>query len=196
MSDALEAIHDFWFGELDENGLCASDRHSLWFGASEKTDTFCREHFGASLALALAGQLQHWPQTARGLVALVVLLDQFSRNIHRDTPLAFAGDPLALALAEDAIATDRHLRLPAIHRVFLYLPLEHCEDPAVQEVSVTLFRALAKQARHPRFDAFSRYAIAHRDVIAQFGRFPHRNAALGRKSSTEELAYLEKHGGF
>ena len=196
MADTLEAIHAFWFGELDEHGLCASDRQSLWFGASEKTDAFCREQFGASLALALAGQLQHWPQTDRGLVALVVVLDQFSRNIHRDTPLAFAGDPLALALAEDAIATDRHLRLPAIHRVFLYLPLEHCEDLAVQETSVTLFKALAKQARHPQFDAFSRYAIAHRDVIAQFGRFPHRNAALGRKSSTEELAYLEEHGGF
>ena len=163
MTDTIEAIHDFWFGELDENGLCREQHHSLWFGARDETDTFCREHFGASLALALDGQLPSWTQTDRGLVALVVLLDQFSRNIHR---------------------------------VFLYLPLEHCEDLAVQETCVALFTALAKQAGHPQFDGFCRYAIAHREVIARFGRFPHRNVALGRESSAEELAYLEEHGGF
>jgi uncharacterized protein (DUF924 family) len=196
MTNTIEAIHDFWFGELDENGLCSNDHHALWFGASDETDTFCHEQFGASLALALDGQLQAWAQTDRGLLALVVLLDQFTRNIHRGTTQAFAGDPIALALAQDTIATGRHLRLPAIHRVFLYLPLEHCEDLAAQESCVALFEALSKQTGHPHFASFTRYAIAHRDVIAQFGRFPHRNAALGRESSAAELAYLKVHGGF
>ncbi|MCB1687057.1 MAG: DUF924 domain-containing protein [Halioglobus sp.] len=196
MQDTIEAIHTFWFGELDGSGLSKTDMHSLWFGASAETDAFCREQFGASLALALQGQLQDWAQTDRGLVALVVLLDQFSRNIHRGTAQAFAGDPIALALAQDAIASGRHLQLPAIHRVFLYLPLEHCENLAIQENSVALFGALANEAAHPQFDSFSRYAIAHRDVIARFGRFPHRNEALGREPTTAELAYLKEHGGF
>ena len=194
--NTIDAIHNFWFGELDETGLCQTDKHARWFGASEATDTFCRQHFGAPLAQALTGELQDWEDTDRGLVALVVLLDQFTRNIHRGTALAFAGDPLALALSEKTIASGRHLTLPAIHRVFLYLPLEHCEDLAVQEISVALFEALASEIENPQFDGFSRYAIAHRDVIARFGRFPHRNRALGRTSSTEELAYLEEHGGF
>ncbi len=196
MTETIEAIHGFWFGELDERGLCKTDKHALWFGASEETDAFCREQFSATLALALDGQLDDWAHTDRGLLALVVLLDQFSRNIHRGTAQAFAGDPRALELALESIDSGRHLRLPAIHRVFLYLPLEHCEDLAVQERCVTLFEALSNQAGHPQFAEFTRFAIAHRDVIARFGRFPHRNAVLGRASSAAELAYLDKHGGF
>jgi uncharacterized protein (DUF924 family) len=196
MHDTIEAIHEFWFGELDAHGLCIDDRNALWFGASEATDAICRDRFGAALAQARDGGLNDWAQTDRGLVALVVLLDQFSRNIHRDTALAFAGDAAAIALAQDAIASGRHLRLPAIHRVFVYLPLEHCEDIAVQEQCVSLFEELARRMNHPQFDSFARYAVAHRDAIARFGRFPHRNAILGRASSAAELTYLAEHGGF
>ena len=196
MTDISEDIHAFWFGELDENGRCVEDRNALWFGASDTTDAECRTRFGASLALALQGKLDAWTQTNRGLVALIVLLDQFSRNIHRGTAQAFTGDPLALALAQDTISSGRHLRLPAIHRVFLYLPLEHCEDLAVQDTCVALFAQLQQIGGDAQFASFARYAIAHRDVIARFGRFPHRNALLGRTSSAEELSYLEQHGGF
>jgi uncharacterized protein (DUF924 family) len=196
VADIITEIHDFWFGELDENGLCAKERNALWFGASAETDTFCRARFAASLTLALRGELDHWAQTDRGLIALVVLLDQFSRNIHRGTPQAFASDPQALALAQDAIATGRHLRLPAIHRIFLYLPLQHCEIQAVQEQSVALNEDLARLIGNPEFANFARYAVAHRDIIAQFGRFPHRNAILGRASTKAELTYLAEHGGF
>jgi len=196
MTDTITEIHDFWFGELDENGLCKTDRNALWFGADEATDTRCRALFGASLADALNGKLDSWEATDRGLVALVVLLDQFSRNIHRGTALAFGGDPKALALAQDAIASGRYLRLPLIHRVFLYLPLEHSEELALQHQCVGLFEELALVSDHPQFASFTRYAIAHRDVIAKFGRFPHRNVALGRSSSATEMAYLEQHGGF
>jgi uncharacterized protein (DUF924 family) len=194
--DIIDEIHDFWFGELDENGLCASDRSALWFGANDTTDTHCRARFGAALAQALRGELDRWAETDRGLIALIVLLDQFSRNIHRGTAQAFAGDPHALALAQEAIHDGRHRQLPLIHRVFLYLPLEHCEDLAVQEQAVALFTALAQSTSLPQFEQFTRYAAAHRDVIARFGRFPHRNAILGRASSAAELAWLAAHGGF
>ena len=196
MTNTITGIHDFWFGELDENGLCKTDRNALWFGADEATDMRCGVLFGASLSHALNGKLDAWEATDRGLVALVVLLDQFSRNIHRGTAQAFGGDPQALALAQDAIASGRHLRLPMIHRVFLYLPLEHSEGLALQNQCVDLFEELALAGDHPQFASFTRYALAHRDVIAQFGRFPHRNAALGRVSSAAEVAYLEQHGGF
>jgi len=196
MTNTITEIHDFWFGELDENGLCKTDRNVLWFGADDATDARCRELFGAPLSLALNGKLDSWEVTDRGLVALVVLLDQFSRNIHRSTAQAFGGDPKALALAQDAIASGRHLALPLIHRVFLYLPLEHSEELALQNQCVALFEELAQLSDHPQFASFTRYAMAHRDVIAQFGRFPHRNAVLGRQSTPDELAYLEHHGGF
>ncbi len=196
MTDTITDIHYFWFGELDENGLCTTDRNALWFGANEETDASCRVRFGASLTLALAGKIAAWAQTDRGLVALVVLLDQFSRNIHRGTAQAFGGDALALALAENTIASGRHLHLPTIHRVFLYLPLEHSEDLARQDKCVSLFEELVKVSDHPQFASFTRYARAHRDVIAKFGRFPHRNALLERQSNAAEVAYLEQHGGF
>lgn len=196
MTDIIEEIHQFWFGALDENGLCANDHHALWFGASSETDAYCRTLFGAALAQAREHQLDAWTQTDRGLVALILLLDQFSRNIYRGTAQAFAGDAQALTLAQDAIFADRHRRLPLIHRVFLYLPLEHCEDIVVQEQCVVLFEELARHTDHPQFVGFKQYAAAHRDVIARFGRFPHRNAVLGRPSSDAELAWLAEHGGF
>jgi len=196
VTDTVAEIHDFWFGELDADGLCGTDRHGLWFGADAATDRVCRERFGAALEQAVTGALDAWANTARGLVALVVLLDQFSRNIHRGTPRAFAGDDRALALALDAIEGDRHLRLPAIHRVFLYLPLEHSEDIGMQDRAVALFRALQEVTNDPRVSDFTRYALAHREVIAMFGRFPHRNAILGRTSSAGEINWLDKHGGF
>ena len=99
-------------------------------------------------------------------------------------------------MARRAIAAGRHRQLPNIHRVFLYLPLEHCEDRATQDECVQLFTALAAETGAAAVDGFARYAVAHRDVIARFGRFPHRNAILGRISSPEESAYLERHGGF
>jgi uncharacterized protein (DUF924 family) len=192
----IAAIHQFWFGHLDETGWAAPEKHKLWFSASPQTDTAVASRFGSLVTRALAGELESWARSDTGLVALVLLLDQFPRNIYRGTARAFAGDARALALVRPATASDRHRRLPNIHRVFLYLPLEHCEDPAIQDECVRLFTALAAETRTAAADDFTRYAIAHRDVIARFGRFPHRNAILGRSSSAEESAYLERHGGF
>ena len=196
MTDTINAIHRFWFGELDEAGMCVADHNPLWFTASVRTDEVCRARFGNAVLRAMAGELDFWADTDAGLVALIIALDQFTRNIHRGTPQAFAGDATALALAQQTIASRHHLHLAAIHQVFLYLPLEHCEDREVQEECVTLFEQLAAVTGHEQIASFTRYAAAHRDVIAQFGRFPHRNAILGRRSTPAELAYLEQHSGF
>ena len=196
MDAKVTQLHDFWFGPLDEAGFCAATQHGLWFTKSEATDATCRERFGSLVDQALAGELDHWVDDDQGLVALVILLDQFTRNIYRDTARAFAGDPKALALAQACIAAGRHQRLPAIHQVFLFMPLEHSEDLAVQEQCVSLFEELAALTGSEQVGNFGQYAKAHRDVIARFGRFPHRNRILGRDSSPEELAYLDEHGGF
>lgn len=196
MNGDIGRIHDFWFGELDETGLCVEDRNSLWFGSSAQTDQLCADQFGTLVDQATHGGLIDWPEQDPGLIALILLLDQMTRNIYRGTPDAFSGDDRALALAQHTIVTGHHQRLPAIHQVFLFLPLEHCEDEEVQAECVTLFAELAAVTGNAQIASFSRYAQAHRDVISRFGRFPHRNPILGRTSTPQELAYLEEHGGF
>lgn len=195
----IAEIHGFWFGRLDQYGNSEPEYRQLWFQSSAATDTTIERRFGYPVKLALAGELDQWPQRERGLVAMVLLLDQFTRNLFRGTPQAFAGDATALTLSRQAIAAGADRALPTIHRVFLYLPLEHSEELAVQEQSVTLFENLREDSAPELRDQlaeYCRYAVAHRDVIARFGRFPHRNAMLGRKSSPEELQHLETHGGF
>ena len=196
MQPEIDSLLDYWFGPLDERGLCLETRNPLWFQRRQDTDDFCRENYETLLERARRGELDDWQDTDRGLVALVVLMDQFSRNIHRDTPGAFAADAAALRVAQQAIDEGRDLRLPAVHRAFLYMPLEHSEDIAVQVQCVERFGQLADEVPDEQITSFARYAQAHYDVIARFGRFPHRNAILGRKSTPEELAYLQKHGGF
>jgi len=196
MDQQIEAIHDFWFGPLDEAGLCDPEKHDLWFKSNPQIDDLIRERFGELTARATAGELDHWADSGPGLVALVILLDQFNRNIHRGKPEAFAADEPALALAQHYIETGHYRRLPAIHQAFLYMPLEHAEDLEAQEECVTLFEELAAVTGSQLITDYIRYAAAHRDVITRFGRFPHRNAILGRASTAEELAYLETHRGF
>ncbi len=196
MDSAIEDIHQFWFGELDEQGFCAPSFHSLWFKKSDATDRHCREQFGPWVERAIDGELAHWKADSRSLIALILLLDQFTRNIYRDSAEAFAGDAQALAAATACVDSGRHLQLPPIHRVFLYMPLEHSEDLETQQRCVALFEALATETGDADIAGFGRYAVAHRDVIAQFGRFPHRNAVLGRESTAAEIEYLNNHGGF
>ena len=192
----IDDILMFWFGPLGNEGLSAPAQHGLWFKSSADTDDKCRELFGAAVEQAIEGGLDDWAASDRGLIALMVLLDQFPRNIYRGTAAAFSGDAHALPLALQAITEGRHLELPLIHRVFLYLPLEHCEDLAVQEQCVSLFEDMARSTGLSQMADFSRYAVAHRDVIAQFGRFPHRNIILERPSSPAELEHIATHGGF
>ena len=192
----MDEILMFWFGQLNTAGLSEPGQHGLWFKSSEATDRQCRELFGSWVEQAIAGRLDDWAASDKGLMALILLLDQFPRNIYRGTTAAFCGDPRALALAQQAIAGNRHRDMPPIHRVFLYLPLEHSEDLAAQEQCVSLFENIAEATGLEQMADFARYAKAHRDVIASFGRFPHRNAILGRESTPAEVEHLTTHGGF
>ena len=186
----------FWFGPLDDQGLSKAEQHGLWFKSSQSTDQNICELFGATVDEALRGELDCWASSEAGLIALILLLDQFTRNMYRGTPEAFSGDSAAVALARAAIEENRHLRMPLIHRVFLYLPLEHSETIDDQNRCVALFEDMTTATGLEQMRSSTRYALAHRDVIAQFGRFPHRNLMLGRTSTPAEQAHIATHGGF
>lgn len=160
---------------------------SKWFAGGDKFDRNCRDRFQATLEVAKAGDLDHWAETAAGSLALLLLLDQMSRNIYRGTPEAFAADSKAVAIAEDAVCRGFDRAFPKDVRGFFYLPFEHSEDMVHQEKSVDLGRRLGER------DIYH-YALIHMDVIRRFGRFPHRNRILGRESTPEEVAYLDDSG--
>lgn len=197
MNDDPERVLAFWFGAAGSAATVAARQRGLWFGKSPDNDRAVAERFTDTLKLAGAGGLDHWTVTARGRLALVIVLDQFPHHIHRDQPQAFATDAPALALSLAALASGEDRRLAPIERVFLYLPLEHAEALDLQERSVALYQALAREAdagERPLFDDFLDYARQHRDVVARFGRFPHRNAVLGRVSTPEEVEFLKQPG--
>jgi len=182
-------ILDTWFGP----DLAPWQRR--WFIADPAFDAAIRDRFGALLAPARAGALDGWAATPDGTLALLLVLDQFPRNLHRGTPMAFAGDAHARAIARRAVLRDRmDLAFPPSARCFLYLPFEHAEDAACQDLSVALFEGLRDDPVHAAPGGSIAYAWAHRAVIRRFGRFPHRNAALGRATTPAEAAYLAQPG--
>lgn len=186
-----DAILDFWF-PADQTRA-----NQLWWGKQPELDAEIRERFGPTVHAARAGHLDAWAERARGRLALIITLDQFSRNIHRNDPEAFAGDVRARALTHEGLVRGHDRELRPIERVFFYLPLEHSEFLVDQESCVELMRRLADEvepAQREMFAGFVDYAIKHRDIIARFGRFPHRNAVLGRVSTPEELEFLTQPG--
>jgi uncharacterized protein (DUF924 family) len=181
-------VIDFWFGAPGSPEF--GKPRELWFRKSEETDATIRERFGADVEAALAGRRNDWARTPRETVALVLLLDQFTRNIFRDTPRAFAGDAQALRLVRGMVERGEDRTLAPIERWFIYLPFEHSESLPMQQEALRLFGQLASEG-HP--DALV-WAQKHHDVIARFGRFPHRNQILGRVSTPEELSFLQQPG--
>lgn len=183
-------ILDFWFLPADD------PRHgkprSEWFLKDTAFDAAIRTRFLPAVDAALAGGLADWEASPRSALALLILLDQFPRNLFRGTARAFAGDAGARSLADAVIARGWAQPMRSVEQVFVYLPFEHSEALADQERAVALFGALAE--RNPDTSGYLDYARKHREVIARFGRFPHRNAALGRASTTEEVAYLAQPG--
>lgn len=180
-------VLDFWFGAPPWS------RREAWFRKSEAFDAQVRRRFGEAVETALAGLLPAvWQVSPAGRFAQVLMLDQFTRNIFRGSARAFAGDARALHLALALLDEHADRAMVPLQRWFLYLPLEHAEDLALQDRSVALFAALA--AQEPELADALDYAERHRDVIRRFGRFPHRNAALERSSSDDELAYLQQPG--
>jgi uncharacterized protein (DUF924 family) len=193
----IDEVLDFWVGLEGDPWAIPRERGALWFGKSAETDAEIERRFGGLVEAAASEALDAWNGSALGRLARVVLLDQMTRNIHRGTPRMYRDDPIALRLACEAIDSGHDAEVPPRMRIFFYLPLEHAEDLAQQERSVTLVRALAEAAppeARETYEGFVRYAIAHRDVIAEHGRFPHRNAILGRASSVSEEAYLARPG--
>jgi len=177
----------FWFGAAAERGKS----HKRWCVKDPAFDREVRSRFLGLHGDAAAGKLAHLKETAAGCLALIVVLDQFPRNMFRGTARAFATDALALEAARHALARGFDRGMLAVERLFFYLPFEHSEALADQELACELTRPL--DALEPGLEAY-RYALLHRDIIRRFGRFPHRNAILGRASTPEELEFLKGPG--
>ena len=189
----------FWLGPAPADFHEASLASRRWYAADDQLDRDIRRKFGDAIARARAGALVDWRETAHGALALVILLDQFTRNAYRGTAAAFSGDAMAREVVAHALNEGLDRTLPILGRALVYHPFEHSEDLKDQQRSVALFSALAAESPsewREYLDSFLRYARAHLEVIERFGRFPHRNAALGRESTPAEREWLATHGGF
>ncbi|RZU45133.1 uncharacterized protein (DUF924 family) [Fluviicoccus keumensis] len=197
MTASYEGILDFWFGPQGDDTVVANRQAGLWWSKDPALDAEIRDRFESLVYAAADGDLTDWHQDARGRLALIILVDQFSRNIWRDTPQSFVFDTLARQWCKDGLASRQDRLLKPIERVFFYLPLEHSEDRDDQTRSVALFRELASSVpaeAMKTFAFFLTYATRHQDIIERFGRFPHRNRILGRESTPEETAFLQEPG--
>ncbi|CAN7722744.1 DUF924 family protein [Pseudomonas sp. GL-B-26] len=197
MTAPWQPLLEWWFGTLEFPNEISADKGKLWFGKRDSQDLEARTRFGDWVEQALAGGLTEWAQRPEGWLALVLLLDQLPRMIYRDTPKSFSGDLRAQALVAQGIAADFDRQLRPIQRVFIYLVFEHCENLAVQNEAVSRFIDLVAQQPEADRAVFADnldYAERHQKVIARFGRFPHRNAVLGRESTAEELEFLSGPG--
>ena len=202
--DHAREILDFWFGREAFDLPRLQERMQFWFGGDSETpemrlarDHEIRRHFRPLAARAAAGELDSWAASPQQRLALILLLDQIPRNIHRGKPAAFANDDRAVALSMEGILQAADATLDPVRRIFFYLPLEHSERLEVQDESVAAFRVLrdeSPQALRPVFENTLAYAQRHRDVIQRFGRFPHRNATLARAATQQEIDWLAAGG--
>jgi uncharacterized protein (DUF924 family) len=191
MTMQAQDVLDFWFGA--PGSAADGQQRREWFVKNADFDAEVRSRFGDIIGQAQSGGLKEWDaQGPQGVLARILVLDQFTRNAYRNTPQSFAGDALALAAARGLVERRADRELAPLQRAFVYMPFEHAEDAAMQERAVELFTALA--SGHPGFDEMLDYAHRHRGVIARFGRFPHRNEILGRVSTPEETEFLRQPG--
>ena len=193
-----QPLLDFWFGDDSGDAPRAARQAPLWWGKSRETDALLAHRFGELAQAAAEGSLAHWAEVPVGRLALILLLDQLPRNIHRAMPAAFAQDAKARDLSLRGLSLGADKALSPLARVFFYLPLEHAESREQQARSVALFEALAaEQADGPAretFEGFADFARRHQVIIQRFGRFPHRNSILGRTSTPEEAEFLQQPG--
>jgi uncharacterized protein (DUF924 family) len=168
----------FWFKEISSD---------MWWASDPAFDELIRSRFGATLRGAAQGELCEWRDAPHGRLAEVIVLDQFSRNVWRNTPLAFAQDPMALALAQEAVRQGVHATLTATEATFLLMPYMHSESRAIHVQADALFKAFAPPYNHD-------FELKHKAIVDRFGRYPHRNAILGRASTEEELLFLRQPG--
>ena len=188
-----EQVLKFWFG-VQEDGFPIENKSQLWFSGSAEADRIIQSRFGSYIEKALAGNMESWKSTPRGQLALIILLDQFTRSIYRKTPQAFSGDSLAREIAHENIKKGWNKDLSFSERTFIYMPFMHSEELADQELCIELFNELKNEVPDNRKEQIKNsiyFAKDHRDIIARFGRFPHRNKTLRRESTPAERAYLE-----
>jgi uncharacterized protein (DUF924 family) len=196
--DEANAVLSFWFDELEPNGLAKKDVSARWYRKNPVFDEEIRTRFGELHERAAKGELDGWTKTPDGRLALVIVLDQFSRNLFRDDPKTYALDEKAQRIALEGIEQGLHRTLPSAKAQFLLMPLMHAENLELQNRCVDLFREVGEIATDE--DAKSaangarQFAVGHRDIIARFGRFPHRNTIIGRASTPEEVEFLKQPG--
>jgi uncharacterized protein (DUF924 family) len=193
----IESIHKLWFGPLHGQGEVAPEKQQQWFRKDPEFDALIRKHYLEYIDPAFMGGFDRWTLHDEGLVALIILLDQFPRNMFRDTPRAFSYDKKALSLVYAVMNEDRYLKMPSVFAYFCLMPTMHSEFLDVQDRGLEAFGKLLAQTDGPNQDLIARalqFAEAHRQIIARFGRFPHRNELLGRASSAEEIAFLQEPG--
>jgi uncharacterized protein (DUF924 family) len=188
----VQAVLDFWF--LPAGALGHNHPRLEWFRKDAAFDEAIRRQFSTLVDEALAGTLPDWGDSAEAALARILVLDQFTRNLFRDDARAFAGDAAALALATKLVGSGRDKNLPPIRRWFVFMPFMHSESLLEQERSVALFEGLRREAQESAFESAFGYALRHRQIVEQFGRFPHRNTVLGRTSTAAEEAFLTQPG--
>jgi len=176
--DTFEEILKFWFEEIEPK---------MWWVSDQEFDERIRDRFSALHQQAAQGELFAWRESTKGRLAEIIVLDQFSRNIYRNTPLAFAQDPVALVLVQEAIAVNADKALSSLERSFLYMPFMHSESRLIHEWAEKLYRDNGLQGNYE-------FELKHKAIIDRFGRYPHRNAILGRTSSAEEIEFLKQPG--
>ena len=190
-------VLDFWLGPMTDPDRISKDVTSRWFKKDPALDDSIRERFEAAMDCGRAGELDDWQTTAKGALALCILLDQFPRNSFRGSPRSFAYDPKARVVARLAISRGFDREVMPVAALFFHLPFEHSEDAADQAIGVErLERASAGASGEVKalLDEYLKYAVMHKKIIDRFGRFPHRNAILGRDSTPEEIAFLKEPG--
>jgi uncharacterized protein (DUF924 family) len=194
----IEHVLDFWFGACGPDGALDSKKQKMWFGNGRQFDAVIHTSFGALHERVVRSELdQEWSVTPRGRIALIVVLDQMSRHIHRGTPAAFAQDPAAQRLAVTGVEKSMDRELIPAQRVFFFLPFEHAEDLELQRLGVRCFDGLARTVAEPcrkEYESLADYARRHCEIVERFGRFPHRNQLLGRVSTPEEIKFLKQPG--
>jgi len=193
--ERIEEILNFWFAETPRDAFKIDGRMAFWFGDDKSQDEKIRSLFSEDIEKASTGELDHWADTPRGRLALIILLDQFRRNIFRRSKDAYLMDHQVLKLTIKGMELGHDRQLEPIERAFFYMPMQHSESLKVQDFSVRTFTTLAETVKptlRATFRTFSQFAELHRDIVAQFNRSPHRNEALGRKNTPAEEAYLDE----
>jgi len=189
----FQDVLDYWYSDSDLDSPTLDSRMDRWFGSSDALDKEIGERFGELVKQASGGELDAWAETPEGRLALIILLDQFRRNIFRGEPEAFEQDNKALKICIEGTMSGVHKYLSPEQRIFFFMPLQHAESLKIQDKSVSIYNALADSVSDTLRETFAtcaQFAELHRDIVAEFGRFPHRNAVLGRENTDAEAAYL------